>query len=835
MTRRHWPIVTIIICALTSLALTKNSLANTNSTNPARAAVATFRTLPTGETVVMEPAYDPALAASVNASLPVAQQISAQVQNAPFPNSQTFLLHSRSGASKVIYLDFTGDTTPAGINAWGPYVGTQYDTNGVPGSFAQSEHDQMQSIWQRVAEDFAPFDVDVTTEEPTFEAIDRGSLADLNFGTRVAIVSSPSTPICTGCGGAAIQDSFDTTVAHKLKQPVWVFEKNLVTTKAIAEAVSHEVGHTLGLIHDTNCGVASPTPCPNLYQGHANWAPIMGLSYYRPVTQWARGQYPQHDHTNNEIFTLSSKLGWVPDGPIGSTPIDMGVVSTSASIDGISGYEADVDAWSTIDHDFYRFFAPTAGTYTVSATPAPTSPNLDISMTVFDGANLSVTEDPVSGMASADVATGMNATLSLNLLQPGWHTVAILPAETDFSGTTGYSQYGTMGTYKLTVTQTAESGDSFAAVPDARLLDTRPTPIAVGATTNLTVTGVAGVPANATAVVLNVTAVSPLGAGHLRVFPAGTPRPDASVLNFGAGRNTPNQVIARVGRVTPTSPGQVSIYAGNTTNVLVDISGYFVADDAKNQFIPVPAVALPSTEYLLPAAVPGNPSASTVNVQVLGVGGIPSAGEVNPIAKVAVSVTATNPTGNGHIRVFPTGGALPPTSTNNFIAGDSRTNLVTVAPGTDGKISLYNASPGSVSVSVLPIGYFAQGGLGFKPLDPVRPLDTRITNPGLGLVSLQNKVVQIRGYGGVPDSPDVKAVLVNIAAVTPTQPGTVQLDYTSTGFSPPPKRRAVLFPANQNVANLAIATVGPQGTIRVQNDSVGRMHIIVDIVGYFTD
>ncbi len=68
------------------------------------------------------------------------------------PNYMTFALHSKPGASKVIYLKFDGYTTTAD-SAWGAFTGTAYDTDGSPGSFSQAEQDVIQSIWQRVSED----------------------------------------------------------------------------------------------------------------------------------------------------------------------------------------------------------------------------------------------------------------------------------------------------------------------------------------------------------------------------------------------------------------------------------------------------------------------------------------------------------------------------------------------------------------------------------------------------------------------------------------------------------------------------------------------------------
>jgi hypothetical protein len=351
--------------------------------------------------------------------------------------------------------------------------------------------------------------------------------------------------------------------------------------------------------------------------------------------------------------------------------------------------------------------------------------------------------------------------------------------------------------------------DTFVPVPVTRLLDTRPAKIAAGATQNLTVTGVAGVPANATAVALNVAAVLP-STGHLRVFPAGATLPDASVLNFQTGKNTPNHVIVKVG-----TGGQISIYAGNTTDVIVDINGYFVGTNAGSTYVPVA-----SRTRLQTITIPG---VSSTNVVVAGAGGIGS-----DAVTAAVDIGALNPAGTGHLRVYPAGAALPNASTHNFVVGDSRMNLVLVNPGSGGAITIYNASAGAVTITVDTVGYFHPGaGLSFRPVTPVRPLDTRLGG-GAPLAAAGIVEVQIRGFGTVPNSPSVQAVVVNVAAVSPSAMGTI--DVGPSGASP------ILpwftHPASENVANLAIVPVGADGKIRFVNNSAGTSHLIVDITGY---
>ena len=95
----------------------------------------------------------------------------------PFPSEQTFLLHSRPGANRVIYLDFDGHvltgTVSGSSNSTFPavYSASAYDTDGAPSTFSEAEREIVQRAWQRVAEDFAPFDVDVTTQDPGVAAI----------------------------------------------------------------------------------------------------------------------------------------------------------------------------------------------------------------------------------------------------------------------------------------------------------------------------------------------------------------------------------------------------------------------------------------------------------------------------------------------------------------------------------------------------------------------------------------------------------------------------------------------------------------------------------------
>ena len=130
----------------------------------------------------------------------------------------------------------------------------------------------------------------------------------------------------------------------------------------------------------------------------------------------------------------------------------------------------------------------------------------------------------------------------------------------------------------------AESDVELLAAPE-RVVDTRPGFATVddlyagigrraaGSTLEVQVAGRAGIPANATVVVLNVTAVAPVERGYVTVHPSGTDRPNASNVNYASGRNTANEVIARVG-----VDGSVSVYTSAAIHLVIDIAGHLSAD-----------------------------------------------------------------------------------------------------------------------------------------------------------------------------------------------------------------------------------------------------------------
>ena len=127
----------------------------------------------------------------------VAQASALTTQAVP---ADVFALSSRPTASRVIYLDFNGHVT--NDPAWGPspIVSSAFDLDGSPDTFSSAERAAIFEIWQRVTEDYAPFDVNVTTADPGVEALRRTGTIDVTFGQRVVISPTNWYAPASSCG-----------------------------------------------------------------------------------------------------------------------------------------------------------------------------------------------------------------------------------------------------------------------------------------------------------------------------------------------------------------------------------------------------------------------------------------------------------------------------------------------------------------------------------------------------------------------------------------------------------------------------------------------------------
>jgi hypothetical protein len=379
-------------------------------------------------------------------------------------------------------------------------------------------------------------------------------------------------------------------------------------------------------------------------------------------------------------------------------------------------------------------------------------------------------------------------------------------------------------------------GVRYTPVDPVRIMDTRDGTgglvgrLGSGKTFDLTVAGGAsGVPADATAVVLNVTGIGPATATDLRLYPtprSGTAQPLASNLNLSPGAVRANLVTVPVGE-----DGKVRLLnSGGAPHVLVDVQGWY-GPSGSSVYEPTTPVRLLDTRDGT-GGVPANPVGSGQGIDVTVTGGPRSVPDT--ATAVVLTVTAVNATSSTDIRVYPTSAdssAAPPQISNiNVSPRQTVANLVTVKIGAGGRVRLWNAA-GSVDVVADLAGWYDQDANGslFHVLAPQRILDTRSQLPKR-LGANQTRDVAVAGVAGVPAT-NATAVTVNLTGVDASQTTDVAVYPTPNDGSVPSTSNLNLL-THETAADLAIVATGLGGQIRLRN-SAGDVALVLDITGWF--
>jgi hypothetical protein len=346
-----------------------------------------------------------------------------------------------------------------------------------------------------------------------------------------------------------------------------------------------------------------------------------------------------------------------------------------------------------------------------------------------------------------------------------------------------------------------------------------------GTSLQLQVTGRGGVPAGATAVVMNVTVVQPSGDGYVTVYPCGQAVPNASNLNYTSGQIVPNLVTVKVG-----DGGKVCLYSMTATHLIADVTALYPASTSLTT-LSNPARLLdtrPSgTTFDGQFAKGGaNPAGASLQLEVAGRGGIPG-----DASAVVLNVTATEPSGAGYVTVYPCGQPRPNASNLNYTSAQTVPNLVVAKIGDGGKVCLYSMTAAHLIADVA--GYYPAIASLTLLAAPARVLDTRadgITIDGQFAKGGANPAgaslqLQVGGRAGAPATPGI--VVLNVTVTEPTASGYVTVYPCG---QPVPNASNLNYTAGQTVPNLVIAK--PDATGKVCLYSITATHLVADLAAY---
>jgi uncharacterized protein YvpB len=409
----------------------------------------------------------------------------------------------------------------------------------------------------------------------------------------------------------------------------------------------------------------------------------------------------------------------------------------------------------------------------------------------------------LAALAGSGLGTGLIAPAALS------HTAAA-------AGGPFPAQYVTVAPQRILDTRSGNGAPRAALGPNAQMF--------------LAVAGRGGLPRDSvSAVVLNLTVTQATDSSFLTVFPSDASRPQASNINFVPGQDLANLVTVALG-----ADGSVGIYnAAGQVDVVADVEGYYVPlHNSSGLFRPLPPSRIVDTRtgnggYQSPIA-----GGSHIDFPVAGRGGVPSTGA----GAVALNITATGSSEGSYLTVFPTGSAMPGSSTVNFPRGGDVPNRTVAKLGTGGRISIFNAT-GAANVVVDVAGWFTDGSDGsaaggaFTGMAPVRILDTRSGN-GTSvqrLAGTNTLALQVAGRGA--PSSGAGSVVLNMTVTGPSD-GSFLTVYPSGGWVP--LASDLNFTTLQTVANLAITKLGADGQLVIYN-AVGLTAVVADLAGYYSD
>lgn len=317
--------------------------------------------------------------------------------------------HSKAGSKVVLLLDFIGG--PVQDPLW--MGGKSFVA--APAGYTVA---QAKTVFDVVAERYAAFNVDVTTEYKTY--------ANAPVKSRMRVLLT-ATNVVAGYSGYAYIGSLRNAGSgcYSATVPAFVFTNMVGNAKNAGEVAAHELGHTFGLTHDG-------TKSREYYSGQNNWAPVMGTTYSKAVIQWSKGEYASANNKQDDLATIASVPG------VGfSTASNM---AAPTIVGGTMFAVTDVVSNSAVAR-YFNVVTNKSGVLTLS-----------VNVTNYGALN-TIVEVYSNGLlvTKSDLANSLNNTIAL-AVKAGTYVVKVYGAGDLDPLTNGYSSYGSIGSFALSGT-----------------------------------------------------------------------------------------------------------------------------------------------------------------------------------------------------------------------------------------------------------------------------------------------------------------------------------------------------------------------------------------------